>query len=548
MSSTRILPGSAWANLPVWQRRALKTVGGLGALVAGSTLLYHTAMVTLEGQNPAYSHSMQVVVETYTGTGYGSDSPWSHPATNALVSLMDVSTFLLVFFVVPYVFRPVLQEALSPTVPTAVEKSGHIVVCGRPDQAERLIEEFETRGVDYVTVVESESEALDLQEAGRPVIHGDPTDSATLERARVDTAAAVVVDTDDDESAACVLAVGQVDEEVRTVVLVADLVHERQLRYAGADEVLTPRHVLARRLGERVASVVDPGRSDTVRLGENLALLELSVFDSDPLCGRSVDELQQDTGSAVTIVGIWDDGTFQGSPSGDTVVDGDDVVLLAGPPEKLEGIETRACAARNLESTVVVAGNGIVGSTVAADLRAAGLSPTVVDVEDGHGVDVVGDATEPETLRRAGIEDAAAFVVALSDDNLAILSILAAAEITADIDIVVRINRAGNDTSARRAGADYALGLPEVSGRVLAEEILHEDLLFSTRQLKIVRTDISQSVGLQIGDTDIANSACVVVAVERNGQMITDVRSDFELREHDRLVLVGSDDDVSALV
>ncbi len=109
------------------------------------------------------------------------DSPWTHPATNVLVTVMDVSTFLLAFFVVPYVFRPVLQEALSPTVPTAVEKSNHVVVCGRPGQAERLIEEFEVRDVEYVIVAGSGSDALAPKDEDRPVIHGDPTEAGVLE-------------------------------------------------------------------------------------------------------------------------------------------------------------------------------------------------------------------------------------------------------------------------------------------------------------------------------------------------------------------------------
>lgn len=104
-----------------WKRRALNTVVAVLALILASTLVYHVLMVRVEGASPSPWHSFQVVVETYTGTGFGSDSPWGSPVLNVFVTVMDLSTFLIVFIVLPYLFGPFIEEAFQPTVPTSTD-------------------------------------------------------------------------------------------------------------------------------------------------------------------------------------------------------------------------------------------------------------------------------------------------------------------------------------------------------------------------------------------------------------------------------------------
>lgn len=538
---------SRWSSLKRWQRRAVKTVIAVVALIFVSSVLYHAVMVGYEGRSQSYGHSAQVVIETYTGTGYGSDSPWESPVANAFVALMDLSTFLLLFIVVPYVFRPVLEEALSPAVPTETEKSGHVVVCGLEQQGERLVDEFEARGVNYVVVAETEEATLELREEGVSAIYGDPTSVRTLRRARVADADSVIVDTADRRSASAVLAIRELDETVRTLVLVEDLQYERHLRYAGADRVLTPRHLVGRRIAERISTEISPIRSDSVALGEGLSVLELSVFEESPICDNTVEAIESTSGESVSVVGLWQDGSFVGTPAEETVIDERTVVLVVGAEEELRELESETYRGREVEPTVVVAGHGIVGSTVRRELRRSTAECTIVDIEPGDAVDVVGDATEEETLREAGIEDATIFVVAIADDDQAMLSVLVATEIGEELDTIVRANRVENETKIRRAGADYVLSLPEISGRVLAQEVLHEQILSYERQLKIVRIDAEPYAGDRLEDTEIAETDCSVVAVERGGELTTDLPPSFEFRGEDWILVAGNDEEIDRI-
>ncbi|TKX82778.1 TrkA family potassium uptake protein, partial [Halorubrum sp. SS5] len=80
---------------------------------------------------------------------------------------------------------------------------------------------------------------------------------------------------------------------------------------------------------------------------------------------------------------------------------------------------TNSAARRFGAGETVVVGHGQVGRTVASALEAGDVPVTVVDREDGEAIDVVGDATDPETLREAGVTDARTVVLALPDDTTA---------------------------------------------------------------------------------------------------------------------------------
>lgn len=535
------VPAGPLRSLDSWQRRAVLTFVGILALVLLSSVLYHAVLVVFEGRSPTYASSLQTAVETHTGTGYGGDSPWETRAANLFVAAMDLSTFLLLFIVLPYVFAPVLEEAFSPVTPTSVDSEDHVVVCGFDQQSRRLVDELDRRGFEYVVVVRTEQQARELGADGVSVIYGDPTDPETLERACVDAARTVVVDTERERSASVVLAVEDVNDDVRTIVVVDHLRHESQLRYAGADQVLTPRHILGQRIAERVAAELSPRRSDTVVLAEDFAVLELTLSADQPHCGESIATVERET--AVSVVGLWLDGTFVSDPDPETVVEEGTALLLAGREAALDAFEVDANRRQQQESAVVVVGHGIVGSTVVDELGQ--WTPcTVVDTSDDDRVDVVGDATREETLREAGVADAAALVVTLGDDDQSILSVLSASGVDSDLDIVARVNEAAAATKIRRAGADYVLNLTDISGRILAQAVLHEDIISYNRQLRIVRTGAMPYAGQQVGETAIAESGCIVLAIERAGALRTDVPPDLEIAADDRLFIIGRDEDI----
>lgn len=564
---------ACWSARPQWLRRVLKTVVGVVAFIGVLTVTYHTVMIRFEGASPTLAHSLQVVVETVTGTGYGSDSPWTTPVANGLVVLIDLSTFLILFIIFPYVFQPVLETALSPSLPSTADAENHIVVCGTPELTDRLIDELASREIPVVVVTDNEANALSIHDSGGWGIYGSPTDAETLRRAGVDRARAVVVDTGDERAASAVLATREIDPDIRTVAVVDHLDHAGQLHHAGADSVLTPRQLLGRRIAERVGRQLDPSRSDTVSVADGLSLLELTVHPESPLAGRRISEIGDSIGdsngddiadtneintadttdtddgsdeSAVSVVGRWIDGRFSGSPSADTIVEPGTVLLVAGPPEPLERLDAAVCR-REDAPTVIVAGSGIVGRTVHDELDVAGIDCRVIDIADGPAVDVVGDATTAKTLQRAGIDEAAALVVALDDDDATVLTILAADESPGSVDSIARLNDAENETNIRRAGADYVLGVSTMAGRLLVSEVLDEPAVGVDRQLRTARLAGDRFAAQRLAKTPVADTDCVVVGIVRDDTVQTGIDGGFLIRSDDELIVVGSDTEIGRL-
>jgi Trk K+ transport system NAD-binding subunit len=120
--------------------------------------------------------------------------------------------------------------------------------------------------------------------------------------------------------------------------------------------------------------------------------------------------------------------------------------------------------------------------------------------------------------------------------------VLVARELVPDLDIVARVNNSDNENKIRRAGADYVLSLPDISGRMLASEVLREEILSYDRQLKIVRVRGEEYAGERLSDTRLAETDSLVVGVERGGEVFFDVDSDFVFEEGDEILVATTDE------
>ena len=173
-------------------------------------------------------------------------------------------------------------------------------------------------------------------------------------------------------------------------------------------------------------------------------------------------------------------------------------------------------------------------------------SYTVVDLEDRPTADVIGDATDPETLREAGIAEATTLVLALPDDTTTIFATLVARELDSEIEIVARAQETANTRKLYQAGADYVLALATVSGRMLASTILEsEEFISPATQVEIVRTQAPKLAGRSLAEADVrAETGVTVIAVERGGDTFTELDPDFVLEAGDDLLITGTDEGI----
>lgn len=533
--------------MDTWQRRTSQYVVVLVGVMFGYAAVYDAGMSVFEGSPISFLHSLQVVVETFTTTGFGSDAPWTTPEMNVLVIVMDLTGVVLIFLALPVLVFPLFEEAISTTVPTAAaDLEDHVVVCTLTPRGETLVDELDSVGVDHLVLEPDRDRAKDRYEQGYDVIHADPESVDGLEAARLPAARCLVADGSDPVNTSTVLTAKEVAEDVRTVSVVDDPARERYHRLAGADDVLSPRALLGEGLASKVTAGISTELGDAVEVGEDFEIAELPIQRNSDLVGRTIAESGVRERAGVNIVGAWFRGQFESPPSPDATLDNGTVLLVTGREAQLERLKelTMSDVRRFRRGRTVVVGHGEVGTTVSAALSTADVSTTVLDLVDGPGVDMTGDATDPDALSRADVEDARTVILAIPDDTLTEFAILVVRDLNPDIELIARAEETENVQKMYRAGADYVLSLATVSGRMLASTILEDEEVMSLdKQVEVLRTHAPGLVGRTLGGADVrARTGCTVVGVDRDGEMITDLGADFRIEEGDELVIAGTDE------
>ena len=533
-----------------WQRRSIYySVLLIGSMLVFS-VLYQNGMRIYEGDPKTFLHSLQVVVETFTTTGFGSDSPWISPEMNLLVIVMDLFGTLLIFMAFPVIAFPLLEDILSTTVPTTVDSDldDHVVICTYTPRADVLIDELDSWDVGHVIVEPDRERATQLYEDDYRVIRADPESTSGLEGANLSAARALVADVSDQVDASIVLTAQEITEDVLTLSVVEEPDRATYHRLAGADEVLSPRPLLGQSLASKVTTSVTSELEEVVEIDDDFEIAEFPIHRGSQLVGKTLAESGIREQAGVNVIGAWFRGEFETPPDPGATLTNGTVLLATGREAQLEQLKdlTRSGMRRLDRGGTVVVGHGEVGRTVTNALTDAGVQYTVVDQTDSAGVDVVGDASEPGTLREAGIDDASAVILALPDDTTAEFTALVARDSSTDVEIIARVEESQSISKMYQAGADYVLALATVTGRMLASQILEaEDVLSLDQHVEVVRTQASQLVGKELGEARVrSRSGCTVVGVERDGTVVTDTGPEVRIEEGDELIIAGADDGV----
>jgi len=532
--------------MDTWQRRTAYYLVGLAFLMLAYAVVYNYGMNTIEGDPVTFLHSLQVVVETFTTTGFGSDAPWTTPEMNVLVIVMDLTGVVLIFLALPVLVFPLFEEAVATSVPAAVEDdvTDHVVICTYTPRADPLIDELDSVGVPYVVVEPDRDRATDLLESGYDVIHENPDAETGLKNANLPAARALVADVSDQLDASIVLGAREVADDVRLVSVVEDPDSVRYHELAGADVVLSPRSILGESLANKVAAALTAEVGAAVEIGEDFDIVEFPIHRESGLVGETIAESGLREQAGVNVIGAWFDGEFESPPDPDATVEAGTVLLVTGEEAALERAKelTLSESRRVARGETIVAGYGEVGRRVVSDLADADLPYTVLDEQDMEGVDVVGDATDPDALEAAGIEDARTLILALPDDTATEFATLVARDATDAVEIVCRAEERGSAKKMYRAGADYVLSLATVAGRMVASEVLEEDVISLNTQIEVVRTKAPALTGKTLAEGLVrSRTGCTVVALERHGELYTDVGPETRIQGGDDLIVAGTD-------
>lgn len=190
---------------------------------------------------------------------------------------------------------------------------------------------------------------------------------------------------------------------------------------------------------------------------------------------------------------------------------------------------------RQLSDHVIVCGYGHSGRTAAAELVSRGTAAdriVVIDGDDaplksaaeaGH-VGLRGDATMKRTLQDAGVERAAAIIVATGRDDTNALVVLTIRQLNPAIRVIATVREEENGPLLQQAGADTTVTPSRIAGYLLADAVAHRhvndfvlDVLSSGGRLMLAERAAKQD---EIGRRAGVIGDALIVRILRAGQPV----------------------------
>ncbi|HLJ73563.1 MAG TPA: NAD-binding protein, partial [Thermoanaerobaculia bacterium] len=504
-----------------------------------SALIYQFAMAELEGKPRTFWESLGWAAGTLSTTGYGGDVRWENPAMVLLVTGLQLIGVFLIFMIVPVVMIPFLERRFEQRVPRdAGEIANHIVIYRFGPAVETLLQRLKTDNVPSLVVETDEATARTVLEMQQRVVFSRAEEDA-LDVARLHAARALVANGRDEENAALVLRARQMGFRGEIVAFVEEPAHRRPIELAGATSAYTPRHIIAAALAAHASDRISPRVAgiDAIR---GLERRELRVPASSPFAGKTLAEAQIGSQSGAIVIGQWSRSRLNASCGNDLRIEPGTLLELAGAPHSLDrAAEVIGATYMRRSGPFLVAGFGEVGRKVHQLLTDAGEEVRVIEKLPVAGVDFVGNVLDPSVLERAGLREARAIVLALNTDDATLFATVICRDSTPDVPIIARVNHARNIDNIYRAGADYALSISDISGEMLTSRLLGRSRTREQHR-KVAQIPAGDMAGKTLRELPIRRSGCSVLAIGREGSVITNVGAETRIDANDILYVCGN--------
>lgn len=207
---------------------------------------------------------------------------------------------------------------------------------------------------------------------------------------------------------------------------------------------------------------------------------------------------------------------------------------------------------------IIVCGWGRVGRALAHQVEHDGHPIVIVDndAERLAGLDlphVVGDATEDEVLRTAGIERARAVVAALDTDAGNLFVTVSARALRPDLFVVARARLDSSEEKLRRAGADRVVNPQRIGGARMAafvlqpnvaefvDVVMHEGRLeFRLEEVAVPARSAIAGCTLREAHVRDRTGALVLALRHPDGSFTTNPDPDERIEAGDVLIAVGT--------
>jgi voltage-gated potassium channel len=217
----------------------------------------------------------------------------------------------------------------------------HFIICGYGRVGRGIAAVFTEEGVPFVVIENSEAGIANAEKDNHLYINDNATRDEVLKEAGIDRARGLVaaVGSDTDNTYIALSARG-LRQSLFIAARASDEEAEKKLRAAGADRIVSPYNIGARRLAMLALrpAVVDYVDSISYGRGRDLQLENLAVNEGSVLVGKTVGEVSKC--SNATIMAISRAGNkLLANPSADEIFQPGDQLIVIGNRENLSNME-----------------------------------------------------------------------------------------------------------------------------------------------------------------------------------------------------------------
>ncbi len=243
-------------------------------------------------------------------------------------------------------------------------------------------------------------------------------------------------------------------------------------------------------------------------------------------------------------------------------------MLIEGELRKTFGRRIVERKISQLKDHYIICGYGRIGSLVCQELKNNNKDFVVIDnapdaieqLEKEQIYFIPVDATEDESLEKAGIMNATSLVTAVKSDADNVFITLTARGMRPDIFILSRATDVGSEAKLKRAGANRVVSPYQIGGKRMAQVLLKPTVvdfidiaIMDTRLgLRLEECRIkpeSKLVGKNLIESNLRkNYGIIIVLIKKNnGDMIYNPQPTEVLDSDDVLVVLGKKDDMDRM-
>lgn len=307
-------------------------------VLAGGTAGY----MLIEGWD--FHDSLFMTITTVATVGYGEVHPLSRAGELFSMALILVGVGSVLYFltmITQWVVEGKLRQVMGRRSLERKIRSlkDHYIICGYGRIGAQVADMLAEKNVGMVVIDTSEDATRRLEAAGIHYVLGSATEDESLLAAGIDRARGLVATVSSDaDNVYIVLTAKGMRPDLFIIARATEPGSERKLKRAGADKVVSPYFIGARRIAQ---TVLRPSVADFIDLtfhGSDLALQmeELVVGQENELVGVSLKEsgLRQKLDLIILAIKKADDRMIFNPPA-DTVIDRGDTLIALGPHESM---------------------------------------------------------------------------------------------------------------------------------------------------------------------------------------------------------------------